>query len=199
MELIPKPVHERSRERVLTDHEVSAIWSAAESIGYPFGPLIKVLLLTGCRRDEIAKLRRSDLRLQDSLFEMFGGRTKTENGIRIPLSKPALSVLEDIPVLESDFVFTTTLRTPVSGFSKVKEKLDTISGVHDWRLHDFRRTMVSAMADMCVDPVSADRCLNHQASSTMSTVLRVYQRSELLDQRRDALNLWADHREQVCR
>jgi integrase len=69
--------------------------------------------------------------------------------------------------------------------------LDSLSGVTDWRLHDFRRTMVSAMVDLGVDATTADRCLNHTGAATMSTVQRVYQRSDLLDQRRDALEKWA--------
>ena len=75
----------------------------------------------------------------------------------------------------------------------MKKKLDILSGVTDWRLHDFRRTMVSEMADLGIDPTIADRCLNHTAAATMSTVQRVYQRSDLLDQRRSTLNVWAQH------
>ena len=96
-----------------------------------------------------------------------------------------------LPEGDGPFLFTTTGTTAVSGFSRMKGKLDRLSGVDDWRLHDFRRTMVTAMVDMGIDATTADRCLNHTGAATMSTVQRVYQRSDLLDQRRHAMEAWA--------
>ena len=96
-----------------------------------------------------------------------------------------------LPEGDGPFLFTTTGTTAVSGFSRMKGKLDRLSGVDDWRLHDFRRTMVTAMVDMGIDATTADRCLNHTGAATMSTVQRGYQRSDLLDQRRHAMEAWA--------
>jgi integrase len=106
------------------------------------------------------------------------------------LNHRTLEVLKQIPTTNSVFVFSTTGKAPVSGFSKMKKKLDRLSGISDWRLHDFRRTMVSAMVDLGIDATTADRCLNHTGASTMSTVQRIYQRSDLLDARRRAMDAW---------
>ena len=92
---------------------------------------------------------------------------------------------------DTDLVFTTTGRTAISGFSKAKGRLDDISKVVNWRLHDLRRTFASHCVDMGIDPVVADRVLNHAAAGTMSTVQRIYQRSEMLEPRRHALDAWS--------
>ena len=89
-------------------------------------------------------------------------------------------------------MFSTTGRTPISGFSKSKARLDELSEVTNWRIHDLRRTAVTHMAEAGVDPWVADRILNHVASSTLGTVQRVYQRSQMLNERHTALVLWGD-------
>jgi integrase len=191
MDGIEKPVKERARERVLADQEASAIWIAADALGYPFGPLVRLLMLTGVRRQELSGMRQDEIDLGHRLWTVPAERSKTGAAIRIPLSEAAVAVLETIPVTDGPFLFTTTGTTAVSGFSRMKGKLDRVSGVDDWRLHDFRRTMVTAMVDLGIDATTADRCLNHTGAATMSTVQRVYQRSDLLDQRRHAMEAWA--------
>ena len=110
------------------------------------------------------------------------------------LSAPVQSILRDLggDSPAQGLLFTTTGNTPISGISKAKTRLDTASGVTDWRLHDFRRTAVPHMVDLGLNPAVADRILNHVAASTMSVVPRTYQRSALLDQRRHALDAWAE-------
>src|SRR4030095_16361080 len=88
-------------------------------------------------------------------------------------------------------VFSSSLR-PFQDFSRHKMELDTICGVSKWRLHDLRRTCVSGMAALGVAPHVADKILNHQ-SGTISGVAAVYQRHELLAERKDALNRWGTH------
>ena len=188
---IEKPANEKARERVLTDEEVVAIWTATDDLGYPFGPLVKLLLLTGVRREEMAGMRRIEIDFDQMLWAVPAERSKTRAAIRIPLSGMAAEVLRAVPVTDGPFLFTTTGTTPVSGFSRMKGKLDRVSGVSNWRFHDFRRTMVTAMVDLGIDATTADRCLNHTGAATMSTVQRVYQRSDLLDQRRHAVEAWA--------
>ena len=191
MDGIEKPAKERARERVLTGKEILAIWTASDDLGYPFGPLVKLFLLTGVRREEMAGMRHDEINLEQKLWTVPAERSKTGAAIRIPLSEAAVDVLSTVPFTNGPFLFTTTGTSPVSGFSRMKSKLDRISGVSGWRLHDFRRTMVSAMVDLGIDATTADRCLNHTGAATMSTVQRVYQRSDLLDQRRHALQRWA--------
>jgi integrase len=187
---IEKPAQEQSRERVLKAEELAAIWDAAPKLGYPFGPFVQLLLLTGVRREEMAGMKFDEIDFDAALWTVPASRSKTGVAIRIPLNHRTLEVLKQIPTTNSVFVFSTTGKAPVSGFSKMKKKLDRLSGISDWRLHDFRRTMVSAMVDLGIDATTADRCLNHTGASTMSTVQRIYQRSDLLDARRRAMDAW---------
>jgi len=90
------------------------------------------------------------------------------------------------------FVFTSNGKTPFSGFSKSKKRLDELSGISDWRLHDIRRTVTSGMAQLRIAPHVADKILNHQ-SGTISGVAAVYQRHEFLDERKTALDAWGRH------
>jgi integrase len=91
-----------------------------------------------------------------------------------------------------DFVFTTTGKTHVSGFTKAKAALDNAAKVTDWRLHDFRRTGVSALAGLGIDSIVADKLLAHQAGK-LSGVARVYQRHDFAAERASALEAWAAH------
>ena len=199
IEGIEKPVKEKSRERTLTPGEVAVIWNATPNLGYPFGPFVRLLLLTGVRREELAGMRHDEIDFDAGLWTVPAARSKTGVSIRIPLSRPTVEVLQGVSDAGGPFVFSTTGKAPVSGFSKMKRKLDGLSGVIDWRLHDFRRTMVSAMVDLGIDATTADRCLNHVGAASMSTVQRVYQRSDLLDQRRRAMDAWGKRVEEITK
>jgi integrase len=196
---IEKPAKERSRERTLSQDEVAAIWDAAPKLGYPFGPFVRLLMLTGVRREELAGMRHDEIDFDAGLWTVPAARSKTGVSIRIPLSRATVEVLQGVANTGSAFVFTTTGKAPVSGFSKMKKRLDGLSGITDWRLHDARRTMVSAMVDLGIDATTADRCLNHTGAATMSTVQRVYQRSDLLDQRRRAMDAWGERIEAITK
>lgn len=197
LENIEKPSKEAARERFLTPDELCAVWNKAPELGYPFGPFVQLLLLTGIRRNELAGMRRDELNFEEKLWRIPAARAKNAAAINIPLSEMAVSILNDIQDVGSPYVFTTTRKSPVSGFSRMKKKLDTLSGVTEWRLHDFRRTMVSTMVDFGIDAITADRCLNHTGAATMSTVQRVYQRSDLLDQRRNAVEQWGQYIKEI--
>jgi integrase len=109
----------------------------------------------------------------------------------VHLSAPAVEVLEGAPRM-GDLVFSGDGRTVFQGYGKAKAKLDGVSGVRDWTLHDLRRTVVSGMARLGVAPHVADKILNHQ-SGTISGVAAVYQRHEFLAERKDALERWGEH------
>jgi hypothetical protein len=109
----------------------------------------------------------------------------------VHLLKEAIAVLMRMP-RRGKFVFSLLGTRPFQSFSAAKRKLDKLSEVADWRLHDLRRTCVSGMARLGIAPHVADKILNHQ-TGTISGVAAVYQRHEFLAERKDALELWGAH------
>jgi integrase len=190
---LPIAAGAEARDRVLTDREVGTIWRAAGAMGWPFGPLMRLLLLTAQRRDEVAGLRWSELSPDLAVWTVPKERAKNGRAHVVHLAPEARAVLATVPRVEGcDLVFTTSGRTPVSGFAKAKERLDRLSGVGGWRLHDFRRTAVTWMAGAGVPPHVADRLLNH-VEGAIRGVAAVYQRGEFLSERKAALEAWAGH------
>ncbi|GEO15068.1 tyrosine-type recombinase/integrase [Microvirga aerophila] len=121
------PSAERSRDRVLSDEELRLVWLAASRIGWPFGSMVQLLILTGQRRDEVAAMRWSEISDAGRLWTIPGARTKNGQPHQVPLSNAARDILSTLPRLAgSDLVFTTTGATPVSGYSKAKERLDRL-------------------------------------------------------------------------
>ena len=193
---LDKAATEVARDRVLRFDEVQMIYRATFDLGPIGGPVFRLLLLTGQRRSEIAKLKWSAVDLKGQRLVLAGSDTKNSKPHICHLSEPALAELVDIAEAGpgSELVFTTTGITPVSGVSKAKRRLDALLGdsVQPWRLHDFRRAMATHLASAGVPEGVVDRIQNHSASSSApSAVARVYQQSDLLPQRADALDKWA--------
>ncbi len=195
---IKPPAKEIARDRILSDDEIVAVWRAAEEDGYPFGPLVQLLLLTGQRRSEVAGLRWDELDLAAAAWTLDAARTKSDRMHQVPLSPPALAILTRIsePGRTGPLVFPSQAaldgEQPVSGFRKAKERLDARSGVTGWRLHDLRRTAASGMARLAFDPHVVERVLNH-ATSAAGPLARVYQRYSYEAEKRAALDAWGAH------
>jgi len=190
---VQAPGREVARDRVLTDAEVKAVWQACEVIGYPFGPLFRLLLLTGQRRDEVARIAWPDI--ADDTWTLPREITKSDRLHLVPLSALAVETIEAVPRLEGcDLLFPSRNGSdrPVSGFSRAKRQLDAESGVGDWRLHDLRRTVASGLARMRTPPHVVEAVLNHR-SGTISGVAAVYNRYSYLDEKCASLNAWAGH------
>jgi integrase len=199
---IPKPGKETDRDRCLSDDELRAIWMAAEAVGWPFGPCVKLLILTAQRRDEVAHIRWSEIDLEAGMWTLPRERTKNSKAHEVPLSPMAVDVLRSLPRSDRvDLVFTTTGRTPISGFSQFKKRIDALSKVgltdaDEWVFHDFRRTVTTNLAKMGIPPQVADKVLNH-VQGTIKGVAAVYNRHGYLDERRAALNAWANRLDQI--
>ncbi len=188
---VSAPHRERARDRVLSDGELIAIFNTAKQTGGAFGAIIQTLVLTGQRRNEVSKMTWAELELEKDQWTIPSARTKNEKPHFVHLSEQAIAVISSVPDIGA-FVFTSNGKTPFSGFSKAKKRLDETSGVTDWRLHDIRRTVTSGMAQLGIAPHVADKILNHQ-SGTISGAAAVYQRHEFLDERRTALGAWGNY------
>jgi len=197
------PAPPRARDRVLSLDELRALWLSAEQLGYPFGPLWQMLILTGQRRNEVAGARWEEIDLDNAVWHI-PGRLMGEDGSRlrgtkntaahwVDLAPQALDVLSACPRQNGPYVFSQTGRTPVSGFSKVKARLDSLMSQHlgrqpeAWRNHDIRRSVATHMAEeLSVDEGVIERILNHKPQG----IKAVYQRQQYRERRREALLEW---------
>jgi integrase len=188
---VPKPGQETPRDRVLTDAELVKVWQAAEQIGWPFGRAVQLLILTGARREEIGRLRWSEI--DSDTIKLNGSRTKNGDPHDIPLSSPALTLLGEAPrIVGSDFVFSVTGKTPIAGWAPVKAKLDQVSQVTSWRIHDLRRTAATGLQKLRTPLQVTEAILGHTAGSRAG-VIGIYQRHDYANEKRAALEAWGAH------
>jgi integrase len=131
----------KARDRVLTDAELRIVWAAAQATSYPFGPLVRGLLLTGQRLSEIAKARLSEIDVGGTVLMIPAERMKGKSVHVVPLTDRMSELLAELPSFSGgDFLFTTTAgRRPISGFSKMKRRFDKtvaeLGPVAHWTLH----------------------------------------------------------------
>lgn len=162
------------RERVLTDDELRRVWLASDKAGYPFGPMVKVLILTMARRTEIASMQWSEL--SETLFTVPEGRSK--NGVAADLFRTDAfnEIIAGVPRDGNgcEFVFTTRENRPVSGFAKMKARLDEIIGedMKPWTLHDLRRTGSTIMQRLNISKEVIDACQNHKMPGVSARYMR---------------------------
>jgi integrase len=184
------PTREESRDRVLDDEEIERLLRACRNDVYPFRQFVPILLATAQRRGELAEMRWSEIDFKDKVWVIPAERSKNGKPHVVPLSAYALGVLKEAPrFTDCDFVFTTTHRSPVSGFSKMLRRLSEGSETSNWRLHDLRRTAASGMARAGVAPHVIEKVLNH-ISGTISGVAAVYNRYGYDTEKRAALEQW---------
>ncbi len=208
---IKPPGKEMSRDRVLGDDEIKAVWNAFDKLGWPFGPAFKLLLITGQRRDEVATMRWRDVDLNSTLWTLPRESTKADRMNEVPLSPLALEVLGSVKRISTEYVFSTNGETPISGFSKAKGRAELTIAMErlqasgmtkptakqinkaklpNWRLHDLRRTLASNMAKSGVAPHIVEKVLNH-TTGEISGVAAVYNRYAYTDEKRAALDAWS--------
>lgn len=189
------PTKEVARDRVLSDEELLACWRGAGAEGFPFAQFLHLLILTGQRRGEVAEMRWSEIDFQTATWTIPAKRAKNASSHIVQLAPLAIDILKSVPrFLNCDFVFTTTGKTPISGFGRLKRRLDIAVGpdAEDWRLHDVRRTVATNMAMMGVQPHIIEAVLNHK-TGIVSGVAAVYNRHAYQDEKREALEKWADY------
>ena len=200
---VDPPSTYRERERTLTDAELVIVWRAAAAAGYPFGPIVKLLILLGQRREEVAGMRRSELDLDAAEWTLPATRAKNGRTHVVPLPSAAVEIIRGLPPASGDLglLFTTTGTTPVSGFGKAKPRLDRwiAENVEDvqmepWTLHDLRRSFATGCAALGVAPHVVEAVLNHK-SGVIRGVAKIYNRHHYLPEKRAALETWALHLE----
>jgi integrase len=190
---LPLGVAAVARDRLLTDAEIGAIWRAACDMPEPAGPFVRLALLTLARRDEVAAMRWSEISQDLTSWTIPAQRMKRGQAHVVTLTDAAREALGAVTRIEGqDLVFTTTGKTPISGFSKIKARLDKRSGVSGWVLHDFRRAGASCLARLGFSSIVADKLLAHQPSA-LTSVARVYQQHDFMAENAVALQAWVAH------
>lgn len=193
------PVSKSPRGRALKPAEIAALWQAWTAIGYPFGDLQKLLLLTAQRRGEVAEMEWPEVDLAARIWTIPASRSKSRREHIVPLSATAHGILASLPRFGGGaFAFTTTAgRRPVSGFGKSKVVTDaTIEAlvkagdaepVAAWRVHDLRRTARTGMAELGIVEIVSERVLNH-APRGLAGIYNVF---EYQAEKAEAMDRWA--------
>ena len=195
-----KPAEAGPRDRVLDTDELRKIW---RELGTDhFGAIVKLLLLTATRRDEIGDLRWSEIDFDKSVITLPAGRVKNRRNHEIPMSHAVTAILQAQPRrlspdgLPRDLVFGISAENGFSGWAAAKTALDARIAVRGaipkWTLHDLRRSAATGMAESNVQPHVIESILNHQ-SGHKAGVAGVYNRASYSNEKRAALMMWAEH------
>jgi integrase len=178
-----------ARERTLTDAELRAVWDAAELMGYPYGPLFRLLILTGQREREVSDMSWSEIKFDQALWTIPAIRMKGARAHEIPLVATAVALLQSLPRFTAgEFVFTTTSGAkPVNGFSKAKARIDRLSGVENWKIHDLRRSMRTHLSALPVQDMVRELIIAHARPG----LHKVYDQHNYRSEKCECLELWA--------
>lgn len=198
---VKAPAKEQKRDRVLSEDEIRWLWSACDAVGEPWGPLSKVLLLTGQRRGEVLGMTVAEIHGEN--WHLSAKRTKNARPHVVRLSDPARAVLEAVTPVKGapGYIFTTTGETPLSGLHKghaklaaamveaaTKERGQPVQIPH-WTWHDLRRTAATRMAGLKIPAEVVEAALNH-VSGAVAGVAGIYNRHSYADEKREALDAW---------
>jgi integrase len=207
LEGMDAPAKAPSRDRVLSDDELRLVCKASYALGYPFGPIFRLLILTGARREEVTSLDWSELSREDAIWVLPPSRSKNGVAASQPLSTLAMEELEGLASQaggwrKAGYLFSTNGTTCSSGHSKAKARLDTaIAAIASaegcqppshWRVHDLRRTLATGLQRLGVRFEVTEAVLNH-VSGSRGGVAGIYQRHDWADEKRAAVQAWARH------
>jgi integrase len=192
----------RRKERVLSLEEAQIVWQAAGTLGYPFGPLYRLILLTGCRPGEWARCRQSYIDLKNSLLVIPAQAYKSDHVHVVPLVPVAVQILEytltNYAGRQGDYVFSgTDGLAPVSGWttghSRMMRAVTAVSGERDvvpWTPHDLRRTVATRIAEQL--GVGGEQLIKRVLGHADGSVTAIYNRYGYVKEMREVLERWAE-------
>jgi integrase len=192
---IRPPAPETSRERILSDDELAACWRATDSLAPPACQFIKILILTGLRRNEVAQMRYSEIDFETKTLHLPAIRCKNKTQHNLPLSQQTIELLRTLPRFEnSDFIFTVGGEKPMTAYAQTKKRLAAKlpTDMQHWQFHDLRRTYASGCAKLGVPLHVVEKTLNHIGGSFRG-VAGVYNRHSYSDEMRSAAETYARH------
>jgi integrase len=199
-----KPPPAAARSRVLSLKEMRWLWQAAGELGWPFGTVVQLLMITGARLGEVSGMRWSELSEDAATWDLPAARCKNKRPHSFFLPPAARAIVLAVPRVQGrDLLFTTNGRNPVSGWSKTKRRLDKIvteaaraeagsgAAVVAWRIHDVRRSVATHIVDLGIAPPHVVEVLLAHVSGHRSGLGGVYVRALHVEERRRALEEWA--------
>jgi len=184
-----KRTEEHERERSLTEDEIRVLWPALDRIGYPFGCALKLLLVTGQRRGEVAGLKWSDI--DGDGWKLPAASAKSKKGHRVPLSTLALEIIESCPHVGERVFVGHKGGGPINGWESAKLRAESFlpNPIEPWRIHDLRRTAATQMRSIGIDRLVVSKILNHAESG----VTKIYDRFSADPEKAAAMERWANH------
>jgi integrase len=186
----PRPKRASERERILDNDELVKIWNVCTDGDH--GKVVRLMILTGCRRQEIGGLRWSEIAPDRSTWTLPRARAKNKRPLTLPLLPAMREIIDDVPeMVGRDQLFGQRSEKGFGGWDKLKQSIDKASGVTNWTLHDLRRTVATRMADIGVQPHVIDLVQNHVGFR--AGVHGKYNRSTYANEIRTALVTWHDH------
>jgi integrase len=193
-----KPPPSKPRDRTLSSDEIRELWKACDAVPPAYGAAVKLLLLLGARLTEVSGMERGELSADGGVWVIPGSRAKNHKSCALPLPPLARETIASVPRISDRFVFSLNGHGPITGWSGAKHALDAAMGrdVPAWRLHDLRRTAVTGMVELGVRVDVVELVVNH-ISGVRAGVAGVYNKSELMPERREALRRWAAHVEGI--
>jgi integrase len=196
---VERPYKETARDRILDDQEIAALWLTAgdPDLGIA-GPFVKMLLATGARRSEIAGMRWGEINPETRVWTLPATRSKNKLAYDVPLSDQAWNIVEAQPRI-GDYVFPASNGNgSIRSFDHLKEKIDAkLKLAKPWTFHDLRRTCASNLQKLGIRIEVIEAALNHQSGSFRG-VAGIYLRHDYSDEKRDALQRWADYIETLA-
>ena len=181
------------RDRYLDDDEIAALWAACGD-DIVFGAAIRVMLLLGARRSEVAEMHWSEIDADAHIWTLPAVRSKNRRAHAVPLSSSAWGIINAVPrIAGCDFVFSTTGEGPIANFHHIKDRLDAkLNFAEPWVIHDLRRSCASGLQRLGVRVEVIEAALGH-LSGSFRGIVGTYQRHDFADEKRVALQRWADH------
>jgi len=191
------------RDRVLTDAELVAVWRSAVAMDFPYGSMVRLLILTGCRRDEVHDAPWAEFDMTERRWLIPGHRTKNGHAHLVPITDMMAEILDGLPRVQdrdgkAPLLFSINGRMSIGGLSGHKKRLDHMVAKKlgeqppRWTLHDLRRTFVTGLQRLRFPLEVAEACVNHKSGS-VGGVTGVYARHGYEDEKREALQAWGRH------
>ena len=189
---IKKPTKEKPRSRTLSDDELTAVWHACAGLGYPAQQFVRMLILTGQRRDDVRLMHWSEIDLDRRDWTIPAERYKGDRAHLIPLTEAMAAMLEDMPFRDrAGYVFSPSGGAkPYGNVVRTKREIDKAAGVTGWTLHDLRRTLRTGLSRLGVRPDISERAIGHAVGGALG---QVYDTHEYRAEKLAALQAWGAH------